>query len=111
NYGLKVYIRGGTVNVVNSGAEDATPIFLRGRPSPETPQSAQPVTQFYEAHAIAVDALISLLSDVFPQARNVAFNPDPATNSVVVSGGARVVANAVELMSQLDQPGFAGVGV
>ena len=111
-YGLKVFIRGGTVNIVPSGSpDDVDPVFLRSRPNQETPRSAQAVSQFYEARAIEINALISLLSDVFPQARNVAFAPDISNNSVVISGGSRDVENAVSVLQQLDQAKFAGVGV
>lgn len=112
DYALKVVIRGGVANIVddpNPNISAAT--YLSRRPSQDTPQSAAIVTQFYEAKAIDIQALLSLLADVNPGARALSIEPDVPRNSVVITGRARDVAAALGMLQELDQPLFAGVGV
>jgi general secretion pathway protein D len=112
DYALKVVIRGGVVNVV----DDPTPnissaTYLGRRPSQDTPQQAQVVTQFYEAKAVGIEAELALMADISPGARNLNIQADPPHNSVYITGRARDVAAAVDMLHELDQPAFAGVGV
>ncbi|HEY1752292.1 MAG TPA: secretin N-terminal domain-containing protein [Caulobacteraceae bacterium] len=112
DYALKVVIRGGTANVI----DDPTPnissaTYLSRRPSQDTPQSAAVVTQFYEAKAVDIQAELALLADINPGARTLGVEPDPPHNSVVITGRARDVAAAIDMLRELDQPMFAGVGV
>jgi len=112
DYSLKMVIRGGAVNVV----DDPTPnvssaAYLGARPSQDTPQSAQIVTQFFQARSIDIQALLRLMFDIDSGARGLTLSPDPSNNSVVISGRARDVAAAVDMLRELDQPMFAGVGV
>jgi len=112
DYALKVVIRGGVVTIV----DDPTPnissaTFLGRRPSQDTPQQAQVVTQFYEAKAVSIEAALALMADISPGARNLNVQADTPHNSVYITGRARDVAAAVEMLRSLDQPTFAGVGV
>jgi general secretion pathway protein D len=112
DYALKLVIRAGTVNVV----DDPTPnissaAYLGAKPSQDTPQSAQPVTQFFQAKSIDIQALLRLMFDIDSGARGVAVSPDIPGNSVVLSGRSRDVTAAADMLSELDQPMFSGVGV
>jgi len=112
DYSLKLVIRAGTVNVV----DDATPnissaTYLSAKPSQDTPQSAQQVTQFFQAKSIDIQALLRLMFDINAGARGVAVSPDVPNNSVVISGRSREVTAAVDMLGELDQPMFSGVGV
>jgi len=112
DYSLKLVIRAGTVNVV----DDPTPnissaAYLSAKPSQDTPQSAQQVTQFFQAKSIDIQALLRLMFDIDAGARGVAVSPDIPNNSVVISGRSREVTAAVDMLSELDQPTFSGVGV
>ncbi len=112
DYSLKLVIRAGTVNVI----DDPTPnissaAYLGARPSQDTPASAQPVTQFFQAKAIDIQALLRLMFDINSGSRGLGLSPDIPGNSVVVTGRARDVAAAVDMLTELDQPMFSGVGV
>ncbi len=112
DYALKLVIRAGTVNVV----DDPTPnissaAYLNAKPSQDTPQSAQQVTQFFQAKSIDIQALLRLMFDINAGARGVAVSPDIPDNSVVISGRSREVTAAVDMLGELDQPMFSGVGV
>ena len=112
SYGLKVVIHDGTVDVVtDTMPNQSSPVVLNGRTGPEAPQSAQPVTEYVEAKSIDIKAGIALMTDVFPKARSLTLAVDDRSNSVVVTGGARDVAEASGLLRELDQSKFAGVGV
>jgi general secretion pathway protein D len=111
DYALKLVIRGGAVNVI----DDPTPnissaTYLGHRPSQDTPQQAQVVTQFYEAKAVDIQAALALMGDIEP-AGALQVQPDTAHNSVFITGRARDVAAAIDMLHELDQPMFAGVGV
>ena len=112
DYALKLVIRGGAVNIV----DDPTPnissaTYLGHRPAQDTPQQAQVVTQFYEAKAVGVEAALALMADIDPAARGLEVQPDAPHNSVFITGRARDVTAAVDMLHELDQPMFAGVGV
>jgi general secretion pathway protein D len=112
DYALKVVIRGGTVNVI----DDPTPnissaTYLGHRPSQDTPQQAQMVTQFYEAKAVDIEAALALMADIEPDARSLQVQADVPHNSVFITGRSRDVGAAVGVLRELDQPMFAGVGV
>jgi general secretion pathway protein D len=112
DYSLKLVLRSGTVNVV----DDPTPnissaAYLGAKPSQDTPQSAQLVTQFYQAKAIDIQALLRLMFDINSGARGLNLSPDIPNNSVVISGRSRDVGAAIDMLHELDQPMFSGVGV
>ena len=110
-YGLRTYVQGGVVNVVaDTVANGPPPVVLRPRPDPVQADATE-TSQLFEAKVIQVDALMALMTDVFPQARNVAFTADEASNSLVASGRPRDVGAAMAVMRQLDQPQFSGAGV
>lgn len=112
SYGLKVFIKAGVVNVVSDAtAAEPAPIFLTARAIAETPEDERPLSQFFEARTIEVDALVPLLSAIFPEARHLGFAPDVRSNSLVITGPARDVGAAIGVLRQLDQPQFAGAGV
>ena len=112
SYGLKVVIHDRTVEVVTDALPNqSSPVVLNGRPGAEPPQSAQPVTEYVEAKSVDINAGIALMTDVYPKARSLTLNVDARSNSVVITGGARDVAEAAALLRELDQSKFAGVGV
>ena len=110
-YGVRLELRGGVVNALPAAGTASPSMALRGRSEPDTPDASRPVTQFVQAQAIAIDALVSLTQAILPQARRVQFTPDLVANTVTLNGGARDVAAVTETLRQLDQPRFAGVGV
>ena len=58
DYSPKLVIRVGVVNIVDDPGRQtsASAAYLSARPSQDTPQSAQQVTQFFQAKAIDIQA-------------------------------------------------------
>ena len=112
DYSLKLVIRAGAVNVVDDPTQNvSSAAYLSAKPSQDTPQSAQQVTQFFQAKAIDIQALLRLMFDINAGSRGLGVSPDIPNNSVVLTGRARDVGAAVDMLGELDQPMFSGVGV
>lgn len=107
-YGVDVFIDNGAVTV---GANEAGAIgsaIVRDR---SNPPSAGRVVQFFNVQTIEVNVLQSLLTDLFPNLGGARVTPDPLTNSLIISGTARDVAQLVRTLREIDQPRFAGADV
>jgi general secretion pathway protein D len=109
-YGVNVYIRDGAVTIVTDNAQNGPPPMLLGA-SAQSQVAEQTATQVYAAKLIDVGTLVPLLSDLFPETRNVTFVQDAAANSLQVTGAPRDVAAALAILRQLDQPQFSGSSV
>lgn len=108
-YGIAVLIENGSVRVVQDAVlSGQSPIFIRSRTTPDTPNSSRPVMQFFTLAALEVETLVGLLDQAYPNRGSVRFTPQPQTNSILISGSARDVASAAAVVRQLDQPHFAG---
>jgi general secretion pathway protein D len=106
-YGVEVYIDGGFVTV--GATPEGTGLEVnRGR----TPSaSAGRVVQFYTVQTIEVNALQSLLQDLYPNLSGARITPDQLNNSLIISGSGREVAQVVRALREIDQPRFAGAEV
>lgn len=107
-YGIDVYIDGSSVTVgggdaATVGADVARDRAVRG--------SSGRVVQFFTVQTIEVNALQALLQDLFPNLGGARITPDPLTNSLIISGPGREVAQVVRTLRELDQPRFAGTEV
>lgn len=107
-YGVEVYIDGGFVTI---GATPETSTGADIQRSRAVPSTAGRVVQFFSVQTIEVNALQSLLQDIYPNLRGARITPDPLTNSLIVSGSGREVAQVVRALRELDQPRFAGTEV
>lgn len=112
DYGLTLAIEGGAVKVltdqtINNGA----PLFIAGRGMPETPSGSRPVLQFFELKSVDVNSLMTLLQEAYPNAGKIKFTPRQDINTLVISGNARDVASAAQVIDSIDQPRFAGASV
>lgn len=108
DYGLVVAIEGGAVRVLedpNLAAQ--TPLFIRTRALPDTPEPSRPVIQFFELRALDVRSVMGLLSETYPNRGKVRFSPREDINTLVISGNARDVAAAAAVVDQIDKPRFA----
>ncbi|QYF86434.1 secretin N-terminal domain-containing protein [Brevundimonas sp. PAMC22021] len=107
-YGVDVFIDNGAVTVgANEGGAIGSAI-VRDR---SNPPSAGRVVQFFNVQTIEVNVLQSLLTDLFPNLGGARVTPDPLTNSLIISGTARDVAQVVRTLREIDQPRFAGADV
>ncbi|WP_427791017.1 secretin N-terminal domain-containing protein [Brevundimonas diminuta] len=107
-YGVDVYIDGGFVTI---GATPETSTGADINRSRAAPSASGRVVQFFSVQTIEVNALQSLLQDVYPNLRGARITPDPLTNSLIISGSGREVAQVVRALRELDQPRFAGTEV
>lgn len=107
-YGVEVYIDGGFVTV---GATPETSTGSNINRTRAAPSSSGRVVQFFSVQTIEVNALQSLMQDVYPNLRGARITPDPLTNSLIISGSGREVAQVVRALRELDQPRFAGTEV
>ena len=107
-YGVEVYVDGGFVTVGAASQAGGGPEINRSRTPSAT---AGRVVQFYTVHTIEVNALQSLLQDLYPNLRGARITPDPLNNSLIISGSGREVAQVVRALREIDQPRFAGAEV
>lgn len=104
-YGIDVYIEGGTVVV---GSSDTQAIGATLQRSRTAPTGGGRVVQFFNVQTIEVGVLQSLLSDLFPNLGGARITPDNLSNSLIISGSARDVSQVVRVLREIDQPRFAG---
>lgn len=104
-YGIDVYIDGGSVTIGSSTTPAIGATLERSRTSPAT---SGRVVQFFNVQTIEVNVLQSLLSDLFPGLGGARITPDPLSNSLIISGSANEVAQVVRVLREIDQPRFAG---
>lgn len=107
-YGVEVYVDGGFVTVGTAPQGGGGPEINRSR-TPTT--SAGRVVQFFSVQTIAVDALQGLLRDLYPNLSGARITPDLLTNSLIISGSGREVAQVVRALREIDHPRFAGAQV
>ncbi len=107
-YGIDVYIENGFVTVGNAEASSIGAAVTRDR---SAPQAGGRIVQFFPVQTIEVNALQALLQDVFPNLGGARITPDPLTNSLMISGPGREVAQLVRVLREIDQPRFAGAEV
>lgn len=107
-YGIDVFIENGFVTVGNADASSIGATVTRDR---STPQTGARVVQFFPVQTIEVNALQGLLTDLFPNLGGARITPDPLTNSLLISGPGREVAQVIRVLREIDQPRFAGADV
>lgn len=107
-YGIDVFIDGQTVTI---GSAEAGGIGAEVSRSRASPQSVARVVQFFPVQTIEVNALQALLTDLFPNLQGARITPDPLSNSLLISGPGREVAQVVRVLREIDQPRFAGAQV
>ena len=96
------------MTVGNADASSIGATVTRDRSSPQT---GARVVQFFPVQTIEVNALQGLLTDLFPNLGGARITPDLLTNSLLISGPGREVAQVVRVLREIDQPRFAGAEV
>jgi general secretion pathway protein D len=112
DYGLRLYVRNGTLSVL----DDKTPAsgaaaILRSRSANDTPEGSRTVVQFFQLQTLEANAVQGLLTDLFPPSRAVSIRMEGLTNSLAISGAARDVQSVASFLQQLDKPMFEGAQV
>lgn len=108
DYGIEVYVNEGLVSVGAADRSGSGTTVIRDR---TTPEGGGRVVQFFPVQTIEVNVLQSLLQDLFPNLGNARITPDLLSNSLLISGPAREVAQVVRTLREIDQPRFAGAEV
>jgi len=107
-YGLLVTIEGNSVRIVEDPTlSNQTPLFIRDRSSPDTPEPSRPVVQFFELRSLDVKSVMALLSETYPNRGKVHFSPRDDMNTLVISGNARDVSAAAAVVDAIDRARFA----
>ena len=103
-YGIEVYIEGGSVTVGSSPSATTTADISRGRVTGPGGR----IVQIFPVRTIEVNVLQSLLSDLYPELSGARITIDQLSNSLIISGQSRDVAAVTSALRDLDQPRFAG---
>lgn len=107
-YGIDVFINGSFVTIGNPDAANTGAQITRDR---SVPGGGTRVVQFFPVQTIEVNALEGLLKDLFPNAGGARITPNQLSNSLIISGSSRDVAQLVRILREIDQPRFAGAEV
>jgi general secretion pathway protein D len=107
-YGIELYINAGLVTVGSPVASGSGTTVLRDR---SVAESGGRVVQFFSVQTIEVNVLQSLLQDLFPNLGNARITIDQLSNSLIISGPGREVAQVVRTLREMDEPRFAGAEV
>lgn len=107
-YGVEIYIDNGFVTV-GASTHSGTGVEVNRNRTPSA--TAGRVVQFYTVQTIEVNALQSLLQDLYPNLSGARITPDQLNNSLIISGSGRDVAQVVRALREIDQPRFAGAEV
>lgn len=103
-YGIEVYIEGGSVTIGSSSSSTATADISRGRITGPGGR----IVQLFPVRTIEVNALQSLLTDLYPELSGARITIDQLSNTLIISGQSRDVAAVTQALRDLDQPRFAG---
>ena len=103
-YGIEVYIEGGSVNIGSSPSATTTTDISRGRVTGPGGR----IVQIFPVRTIEVNVLQGLLSDLYPELNGARITIDQLSNSLIISGQSRDVAAVTSTLRDLDQPRFAG---
>lgn len=110
-YGLVLSTQGRGFTITEEGGPGgALPTVVRSRSSADTPLGARSVTQYFQLVALQADAVMPLVQDML-RGRVNSISVDSAANALVLTGAGRQVAQAVDILRNLDQPAFAGAQV
>lgn len=111
-YGIAMSVEDGVVNLrLDEFLSGEAPLVVRTRSSPETPESSRVVVQFFELQAIDAGNLQALLTDVFPDIKNIKVIVRQDINSIVMIGRARDIAAAADIIAEIDKPRLSGAQV
>lgn len=113
NYGLTLSVRAGAFFVTDEGAGGGLgqqAQIVRSRSSAATPLAARNVTQFFQLVALQADGVLEFVQRM-TQPMGVTVASDSNANALLLTGSGRSVAQAVDLLRNLDAPAFAGAQV
>lgn len=112
DYGLRLYIRSGSVAVLeDADPQSATATVLRSRSAADTPDGSRTVIQFFQLQTLEAGAVQPLLQSLLPPTRAVKITVDVQNNILVISGAGRDVQAAVQVLIEIDRPMFSGAEV
>ena len=112
DYGLAVDYNGGLYRIIELNELRAQmPQFIRSRSRAGVPEGLQPVVQFVELTAIDAADMQQILEQAFPDRQQLSIRSNRNANSVILTGLASDVNDAVAIIEQMDELRFANTQV
>ena len=104
-YGVDTREEGGILTFFESDevASPDIPLFITGRALPEVPATHRMIFQLVPLHIAKPDYVVAWLEQAF-KGQDLKIIEEPDRNSLLMQGGADVLARAMDMLEVLDQP-------
>ena len=104
-YGVDTREEGGILTFFESDevASPDIPLFITGRALPEVPVTHRMIFQLVPLHIAKPDYVVAWLEQAF-KGQDLKIIEEPDRNSLLMQGGADVLARAIDMLEVLDQP-------
>ena len=108
-YGVDTREEGGVLTffVSDEVASPEIPLFISGRALPEVPDTHRVIFQLVPLHIAGPDFVVAWLEQAF-KGQDLKIVEEPDRNSLLMQGGADVLARAIDMLEVLDQPMLHG---
>ena len=108
-YGVDTREEGGVLTFFESDevASPDIPLFVTGRALPEVPDTHRVIFQLVPLHIAGPDFVVAWLEQAF-KGQDLKIVEEPDRNSLLLQGGADVLARAIDMLEVLDQPMLHG---
>jgi general secretion pathway protein D len=112
-YGVAVYMddEGQLRVVLEDELRQQAPRFIRSRARRSVPTGLRPVVQFVDLFAISADEMTQILNQSFPEEGSLVVRPNPAANTMTLTGLPADVDRALSIINQMDELRFGGQSV
>lgn len=108
-YGVDIREEDGTLTFRQSDeiASPDIPLLISGRALPEVPATHRTIFQLVPLHVASLDYVEAWLDEAF-SGQDLEIHEEPDRNTLLLQGGADVVARAIDMLEVLDQPMLQG---
>ena len=108
-YGVDTREEGGVLTFFESDeiASPDIPLLISGRALPEVPATHRTIFQLVPLHVVDSNYVADWLDEVF-DGHELRVDEEPGRNTILLQGGADVIARAVAMLEVLDQPMLQG---
>lgn len=109
DYGIRIIFEEGAYRILqDQELMSRRPVFIRSRAQLSTPADLRPVVQFVEVNALNAGTMVNLVRQALGQGdSNLKLESDQSQNFVIISGLPAEVAEAVQLVAELDELRYA----
>ena len=108
-YGVDTREEAGVLTFFESDeiASPDIPLLISGRALPEVPATHRTIFQVVPLHVVGTNYVADWLQEVF-DGHDLVIDEDPSRNSMLLRGGADIIARAIAMLEVLDQPMLHG---